>query len=210
MADVVPGGHMEGNHTGIARQAFLIPFSGASQEFCRIHRASHWIALFTIFVYNSLKHRQMLFCLSSIKSCLRLCQTKPSCSYNHVCRHYGTNPFKVGSKSVRDDLGVDIVGNLLDDSNGYALDQIGVELGKRSEDLVRTLHLLSITLLSESRLWGRTYLGDCRICERMIVNCATMQTIFKCGPYANKKSHNFSTSGNGGVQAQSVSTEGNA
>lgn len=56
----------------------------------------------------------------------------------------------------------------------------------------------------------RTYLGDPKISSLKITNCATIHNRFKCAPYANKKSHNLNTSGNGGVQAHNVNTLGKA
>ena len=46
--------------------------------------------------------------------------------------------------------------------------------------------------------------------SRHSTSCATIHKIFKCTPYANKKSHKSKTSGNGGVHAHRVSTEGKA
>jgi len=43
-----------------------------------------------------------------------------------------------------------------------------------------------------------------------ITNCATIAKMFKCTPYAKRKSQRYSTSGRGGVQAHNVSTEGKA
>lgn len=116
---------------------------------------------------------------------------------------------------VDDNVGVDIVGNLLDDANGDALDEVGIERRKRPQDFIRagrdTLEsgflCVSIPGVDEER---GAYLGDCRICERIIVSCATMHRMFRCGPYANRKSQSLSTSGSGGVHAHSVSTDGNA
>ena len=56
----------------------------------------------------------------------------------------------------------------------------------------------------------QTYLGLSKIVSRVLINCATIHRILRCGPYANKKSQRWSTSGRGGVQAQSVNTDGNA
>lgn len=120
-------------------------------------------------------------------------------------------PSLPSSKSMMHDFSVDIVWYLLDDADRDALHQVRVKLGERPQDLVRTAATRQFQLLRQ-RGWKNqsTYLGDERICDRIIVNCATMQTMFRCGPYANKKSHSLSTSGNGGVQAHSVSTDGKA
>lgn len=110
------------------------------------------------------------------------------------------------------DLGVHVIWDLLNDANRDALDQIRVELWERPQHFVGAVESMSVSKhLAE---WAKrerwTYLGDSRICERMMVSCATMHTMFKCGPYANKKSHSLNTSGSGGVQAHNVRTDGKA
>ena len=51
-----------------------------------------------------------------------------------------------------------------------------------------------------------TYLWAANNSFLMSSNCATTHKIFKCGPYASKKSQRINTSGNGGVHALRVST----
>jgi hypothetical protein len=57
---------------------------------------------------------------------------------------------------------------------------------------------------------GEHYLGELKIEFLKITSCATIHKMFKCAPYANKKSHNLSTCGSGGVQAHNVNTDGKA
>jgi hypothetical protein len=56
----------------------------------------------------------------------------------------------------------------------------------------------------------RTHLELFKISVRINTNCATMHSRFKCGPYANKKSHSCNTSGSGGVHAHMVKTDAKA
>lgn len=55
-----------------------------------------------------------------------------------------------------------------------------------------------------------TYLGLSRMVSLIRISWATMHRMFRCGPYANKKSQRWRTSGKGGVQAHMVNTDGNA
>ena len=57
---------------------------------------------------------------------------------------------------------------------------------------------------------AHAYLGLANNRSLININCAQMQSTFRCGPYANKKSHSCSTSGSGGVQAHIVNTLANA
>ena len=68
----------------------------------------------------------------------------------------------------------------------------------------------SVSPLKQLSRYAVTYFDELSRSWRIMTSCATIHTMLRCGPYANKKSHSRKTSGNGGVQAQSVKTEGKA
>jgi hypothetical protein len=109
---------------------------------------------------------------------------------------------------MTDNLSIHILWNLAREAHSNANNLLRVERRQTAQNLVRTRsHSLAI-VHSSSPI--QTYLGLFKISVLINTNCATIHKIFKCGPYANKKSHNCKTSGNGGVQADIVRTEANA
>lgn len=104
---------------------------------------------------------------------------------------------------VWDNLSVDVVGDLFDEWECDFFDRLGLKWWEGAEDFGWTI----LALASRMRVLQKgRYLGEFKISFLNITSWATMQRIFKCTPYAKRKSHNLNTSGSGGVQAHSVNT----
>jgi len=69
--------------------------------------------------------------------------------------------------------------------------------------------IISLALSGKNERRTLVGLGLSKIAS-LLINCATMHRILRCGLYANKKSWRWRTSGRGGVQAQGVNVDGNA
>jgi hypothetical protein len=107
---------------------------------------------------------------------------------------------------VADDLGVHVLGDLADEAHSDADDLLCVEAGEVAQDLVGARGVRE----GQKRTVSSTYLGLFKMSVLIKTSCATMQSKFKCGPYANKKSHSCRTSGSGGVHAHMVKTDAKA
>lgn len=105
-------------------------------------------------------------------------------------------------------MGVDLGGNMCDGSGLLGAAFLFLVLG----GLFLFLFIVFLFLLLLVARVGRdvTYLGLSRIVSLIRISWATMQRMFRCGPYANRKSQRWRTSGKGGVQAHMVNTDGKA
>jgi hypothetical protein len=109
---------------------------------------------------------------------------------------------------VIDNLSIHILRNLAGETHSNTDDFLRLQRWHVAEDSVGTAPLLATVQFGFGGM--STYLGLLKISLLITTNCATIHSRFKCGPYANRKSHNCRTSGSGGVHAHMVSTDAKA
>jgi len=114
------------------------------------------------------------------------------------------------SLRVAHNLRVHVLRNFPSKAHSNANNLLRIQAWQISQNLIRTIPLSAYTLKPGSSLSSfegvcLTYLALSKISPRINTSCATIHSTFKCGPYANKKSHSFSTSVSGGVHAHMVS-----